>query len=55
MSILLLIVIVIVIAALALYLIDLIPALDGNLKNILKIVVITVAILVIVQRSGLLR
>lgn len=55
MSLLILIVVVIVVLALCLYLIDLIPSLDGNLKNILKVVAVAVAIVVILLRSGLAR
>lgn len=55
MSLLIFVVIVIVVLALGLYLIDLIPNLDGNLKNILKVVAVAVGIIVILTRAGLTR
>ena len=54
MTLLLFIAIVVIVLILALYVVDLLPVGEPPLKNILKAVFVLIAILVIVQRAGLL-
>jgi hypothetical protein len=54
MGLLILIAVVIVVLILALMLVDALPLGEPPLKNILKAIVILIAILVICQRAGLL-
>ena len=47
------ILVVLIILALALYAVGLLPALDGNIKTIIQIVLVAIAIIYILQASGL--
>lgn len=52
MSLLIAILVIVLITALILYLVDMLPV-DGRLKNIIRIIVVFIAILMSLQKTGL--
>ena len=54
MEILILVILILIVLALVLYLIDLLPLQGTIIKDILKVLCILIAILLIIQKTGLL-
>ncbi len=53
-SLLIAVLIAVLIVAVLIYAIDLIPGLDGRLAGILKLAVVILAIVIVIQRTGVL-
>jgi hypothetical protein len=55
MSVILFLIVVLVVLALAIYLVDLLPIPNGTIKRIIQALCVLAALLVILNRTGMLR